>query len=172
LSGSRANGHARRWVIVAGIGGVIVVVFAVLIGRDQLPIRSADARTEEIKLESSGNTYQLKATINDTVKINFTLDTGASDVQVPAEVALTLLTSGTLSDGDFLGYQTYKLADGSTLPSAEFKLRDMEVGSHHLTNVIASVGPVGSSPLLGQSFLSRLGSWTIDNQQRVLRVER
>src|SRR5271154_7089006 len=36
----------------------------------------------------------------------------SSDVQVPAEVALTLLGSGTLSDSDFIGYQTYKLADG------------------------------------------------------------
>jgi clan AA aspartic protease (TIGR02281 family) len=172
LSGSGVNWYSRRWVVLAGIGALIVVIFVAIIGRDYLPIRSADARTEEIKLESSGNTYQLKATINDTVKINFTLDTGASDVQVPAEVALTLLGSGTLSDSDFIGYQTYKLADGSTLPSAQFKLRDMEVGSHRLTNVVASVGPVGSPPLLGQSFLSRLGSWTIDNNRRVLLVQR
>jgi clan AA aspartic protease (TIGR02281 family) len=167
-----ATWYSRRWIAVAGIGAVIVVVLAAIIGRDQLPIRSADARTEEIKLESSGNTYQLKATINDTVKINFTLDTGASDVLIPAEVALTLLGSGTLSESDFIGYQTYKLADGSTLPSAQFKLRDMEVGSRRLTNVVASVGPVGSSPLLGQSFLSRLGSWTIDNRRQILVVER
>jgi clan AA aspartic protease (TIGR02281 family) len=172
LSRNSANWYSRRWLAAAGIGAVIVVVFAAMIGRDHSANRSADARTEEIKLESSGNTYQLKATINDTVKINFTLDTGASDVLIPAEVALTLLGSGTLSESDFIGYQTYKLADGSTLPSAQFKLRDMEVGSHRLTGVVASVGPVGSPPLLGQSFLSRLGSWTIDNQQRVLRVER
>jgi clan AA aspartic protease (TIGR02281 family) len=172
LSRNSANWYSRRWLAAAGIGLVIVVVFTAMIGRGHSPNRSADARTEDIKLESSGNTYQLKATINDTVKINFTLDTGASDVLIPAEVALTLLGSGTLSESDFIGYQTYKLADGSTLPSAQFKLRDMEVGSHRLTGVVASVGPVGSSPLLGQSFLSRLGSWTIDNQQRVLRVER
>jgi clan AA aspartic protease (TIGR02281 family) len=172
LGGNRANWYPSRWIALAGIAVVTVVILAVMIGRDQWPIRSADARTEEIKLESSGNTYQLKATVNDTVKISFTLDTGASDVQIPAEVALTLLGSGTLSESDFIGYQTYKLADGSTLPSAQFKLRDMEVGSRRITNVVASVGPVGSPPLLGQSFLSRLGSWTIDNQRRVLKVER
>ncbi len=157
-----------RWMAVAGVSAVLIV----LIGWHEVSNRAADSRPEEIKLESSGNTYQLKVTINDTVKMNFILDTGASDVLIPAEVALTLLSSGTLSEKDFIGYQTYTLADGSTLPSAQFKLRDMEVGSHRLTDVVASVGPVGSSPLLGQSFLSRLGTWTIDNKQQVLRVGR
>jgi len=82
-------------------------VIAVIVGRHRLPVGSTDA-AEGIKLESSGNTYQLRVTVNDTVKLNFTLDSGASDVLIPAEVALTLLTSGTLSENDFIGYQTYK----------------------------------------------------------------
>jgi clan AA aspartic protease (TIGR02281 family) len=171
-SGHNANWFSSRWLVVAGVGAVLVVALVVMISRNPPQNQNSEAHAEEIKLENSGNTYQLKATINDTVKINFTLDTGASDVLVPAEVALTLLSSGTLSENDFIGYQTYTLADGSTLPSAQFKLREMEVGSHRLTNVVASLGPVGSPPLLGQSFLSRLGSWTIDYQRQVLVVER
>jgi clan AA aspartic protease (TIGR02281 family) len=168
---SAATRSSARWIALAVAALVAILAIAVTFGRDHPPAASPDA-AEEIKLESSGNTYQLKVTVNDTVKLNFTLDTGASDVLIPAEVALTLLTSGTLSESDFIGYQTYKLADGSTLPSAQFKLRDIEVGNRQITDVVASVGPVGSSPLLGQSFLSRLGTWTIDNRQQVLRIAR
>ncbi len=159
-----------RWatVVIAVLAAILLI--AVIWPRGHPPMQNDN--TEEIKLESNGNTYQLRVTLNDTIKMNFTLDTGASDVLIPAEVALTLLTSGTLSKSDFIGYQTYKLADGSTLPSAQFKLRDIELGDRRVTDVTASVGPVGSLPLLGQSFLSRLGTWTIDNRHKVLRIAR
>jgi hypothetical protein len=166
-----AMGISGRWIVLTVAALIAILLIAMAVGWDRLPTGKS-ARAEEIKLDSTANTYQLRVTVNDTVKMSFTLDTGASDVQIPAEVALTLLTSGTLSEGDFIGYQTYKLANGSTLPSAQFKLRDIQAGSRKITNVVASVGPVGSPPLLGQSFLARLGTWTIDNQQRVLRIQR
>ena len=37
-----------------------------------------------------------------------------------------------------------------------------------MSNVTASIGRPGSPPLLGQSFLSKFASWTLDNERNVL----
>jgi predicted aspartyl protease len=49
-----------------------------------------------------------------------------------------------------------------------FIIRSLKIGSINLSNVIGSVAPVKGSPLLGQSFLSRFSSWSIDNRRQVL----
>jgi predicted aspartyl protease len=84
--------------------------------------------------------------INDAITIDFTLDSGASDVLIPADVVLTLFRTETLAGSDFTGTKTYVLADGSKLPSEQFVLRELKVGDHRLTNVTASVGPATSDP--------------------------
>lgn len=126
------------------------------------------ARADEVALESAGSTYRVPVIVNGAVKIAFVLDSGASDLLIPADTVLTLMRSGTLSAGDFVGNETYRLADGRTLQSRKFTLHEVRVGGVTLQNVVALVGPVTSAPLLGQSFLSRLGSWTIDNARHVL----
>jgi len=106
--------------------------------------------------------------INDTITLYFTLYSGASDVLIPADVVLTLFRTETLTEGDFTGTKTYVLADGSKLPSARFVLKELRVGDHRLANVVASIGPPASELLLGQSFLSRFNSWTLDNGRHAL----
>lgn len=128
----------------------------------------ASAKADEVALEKQGGTFALPVVLNGSVKLKFVLDSGASDVLIPADVALTLARSGTLSQSDFIGSQTYSLADDSTLQSVKFRLREVQVGNQILRNVVASAGPVASSPLLGQSFLSRFGAWTLDNNRHVL----
>jgi predicted aspartyl protease len=99
------------------------------------------------------------------------LDSGAADVSIPADVVLTLMRTGTLSAADFLGNQTYRLADGSTVPSQTFRIKSLKVGDKSVENVTASIAPVEGSLLLGQSFLKRFKSWSIDNQRQVLVLE-
>jgi clan AA aspartic protease (TIGR02281 family) len=124
---------------------------------------------DEIRLQPYGGVFAVPVTINGAVSIPFVLDSGASEVRLPAEVVFTLLRTGTLSEGDFIGASTYVLANGSTLRSPRFRIREMRVGEHTVRNVTASVGPaVSSDALLGQSFLSNLPSWTLDNKRHVL----
>jgi clan AA aspartic protease (TIGR02281 family) len=123
---------------------------------------------EDIPLIKRGGVYTLPVEVNGVITLHFILDTGASEVNIPAEVALTLCHAGTIRDTDFLPGQTYTLADGSTLNSARFLLRSLKIGNHRMTNVPASIGPVLSPLLLGQSFLERLGTWGIDSQKQVL----
>src|SRR5438552_1343316 len=68
---------------------------------------------DEIPLLKKGGVYQLPLEINGVITLHFILDTGASDVNIPADVALTLHRAGTIRDADFLPGKTYTLADGS-----------------------------------------------------------
>jgi predicted aspartyl protease len=67
-----------------------------------------------------------------------------------------------------MGKQTYKLADGSEFPSQRFKIKSLKVGNKTLENVIATIASVNAEILLGQSFLSRFSSWSIDNEKHAL----
>lgn len=128
---------------------------------------------DEVRLQPYGGVFAVPVVINRAISIPFVLDTGATEVQLPAEVVLTLIRTGTLSEGDFIGASSYVLANGSTLRSPRFNIREMRVGEHVVRNVAASVGPaVSSEALLGQSFLSKLPSWTLDNRRHVLVLAR
>jgi clan AA aspartic protease (TIGR02281 family) len=115
-----------------------------------------------------GGTFRVPVTINGQLTLKFVVDSGASDVSIPADVVMTLVRTETIADGDFLGKQAYTLADGSTVPSQRFVIRSLKVGDRLLENVTGSIAPVAGSLLLGQSFLSRFKSWSIDNQRQAL----
>jgi uncharacterized protein len=124
-----------------------------------------------IPLQFEGGTFTVPVSINNKLTLNFVLDSGSADVSIPADVVSTLIRTGTLGAADFLGRQTYRLADGSTIPSQTFRIKSLKVGDKEMENVTGSVAAVEGSLLLGQSFLSRFKSWSIDNQRQVLILE-
>ena len=129
---------------------------------------TSETSKEVVRLEPHRGVFAVPV-INRAIIIPFVLDSGAADVQLPAEVVLTLVRTGTLSQGDFIGESAYVLADGRRLRSPRFSIREMQVGERVVRNVAASVGPaVSSDALLGQGFLSKLPSWTLDNNRHVL----
>ena len=135
------------------------------------PTISSDIRSDGVALVEQGGTYTVPVTINDLLPLNFILDSGASDVSIPADVVLTLIRTGTLKESDFIGSQTYRLADGSTIESKQFTIRSMTVGGRRVTDITGSVADVQGSLLLGQSFLKKFKSWSIDNNQHRLFLE-
>ena len=121
-----------------------------------------------VALQTEGGTLLFPVLVNGAIKLNFTIDSGSPDVSIPADAVMTLIRTGTIGSKDFSGSTTYKLADGSTLPSPNFNIRSLKVGKVYFNNVTGSVAPVNGSPLLGQSFLSRFRSWSIDNRRQML----
>ena len=109
--------------------------------------------------------------INGAITLNFVVDSGAADVSVPADVVGTLIRAGTIEKSDFTGKQTYVLADGSAAPTSTFVIRSLKVGDVLIENVTGSVSPAAGSLLLGQSFLQRFKSWSMDNNKHVLVLE-
>lgn len=122
----------------------------------------------EVELLSRYGILTVPVLINNAITLDFVVDSGASDVSVPADVVSTLIRTGTINDDDFLGKRTYTLADGSTVPSETFRIRSLKVGSTILEDVAASIAPARGQLLLGQSFLARFRSWSIDNRRKVL----
>jgi predicted aspartyl protease len=74
----------------------------------------------------------------------------------------------TVTQEDFLGKQTYVLADGSKVPSQQFRIRSLKVGNKTIENVVASIAPASATILLGQSFLTKFKTWSVDNEQHTL----
>lgn len=117
-----------------------------------------------------GGTYEIPVTINDVLKISFIFDTGASDVSISPDVALTLIRTGTVKETDFIGSQTYSFADGSKATSRRFIIRKLTIGNHTVTNVIASISKSINAPmLLGQSVQQKFGKIIIDNIKHTLK---
>jgi clan AA aspartic protease (TIGR02281 family) len=135
-----------------------------------LLIASGAAHAESIPLIRANGTYLVPVTINGKVSINFLIDTGASDVSIPADVFSTLVRAGTVTKQDFLGRQQYELADGSKQWAQRFRIRSLRVGSLELRDVVALVLPTTGTLLLGQSFFGRLPNWSINNEQHTLVV--
>jgi clan AA aspartic protease (TIGR02281 family) len=126
------------------------------------------AYSESIPLIHAHGTLQVPVVINGEISLNFTIDSGATDVSIPASVFSNLTRTGIVSPQDLLDKRMYKLADGSGEISQRFRIRSLRVGKLEVRDVIASVGDSGGLLLLGQSFLSRLKSWSIDNEQQAL----
>ena len=131
-------------------------------------LRPFPVSSETVPLERRHGTYVISVQINGTLVLPFVLDTGASLVVLPAGVFRTLSRTGTVASADFIGTGTAVLADGSKHESEKYVLHEMRVGDHVVRNVVASVVSAGGDPLLGQTFLSKLPAWSIDNTRQVL----
>jgi clan AA aspartic protease (TIGR02281 family) len=132
------------------------------------PLPPPDGGHKTVPMLADGGTFKVPVAINGQLTLDFIVDSGAADVSIPADVVLTLIRTGTLAEADFLDSQTYRMADGSTVPSQRFRIRSLKVGDTVLENVTGSVAPVAGSLLLGQSFLTRFKSWSIDNLRQAL----
>jgi tetratricopeptide (TPR) repeat protein len=124
-----------------------------------------------VVLKMVGGTFVVPVAINGAITLNFIIDSGAADVTLPSDVVGTLIRTGTIERSDFIGTQTYILADGSESPSSTFVIRSLKVGDVLVENVQGSIVPAAGNLLLGQSFLRRFKSWSIDNMKRELVLE-
>lgn len=126
----------------------------------------------EIKLISVGGVYEIPVILNDVLKINVILDSGAADVSIAPDVVLTLIRTGTVKKYDWLPGQVYLFADGSKARSKRFNLRSITIGNKTFKNVTCSIAETIEAPmLLGQSVLRKLGRYTIDYKKGVIQFE-
>ena len=130
-------------------------------GRRTNPQVTGNALHTVVPIEGDGGTVVVPVTINGVISLKFTIDSGASDVTIPADVAMTLIRAGTIAQSDYIGSQTFTLADGTRVPSTEFRIRSLKIGTLVLHDVTGSLTNTEGTLLLGQSFLSRLENWSI-----------
>jgi hypothetical protein len=131
---------------------------------------SAMARTTAPFHRRAG-VFVLPALLNGSTETYFVVDSGASNVQIPQEIADALTRQGSLGPGDFLGDRSFVVADGRKLVQRMIRLRSIRVGNRTMDNVLAAVGAPHSQALLGQSLLRRLNWWKIDNVRNAIELE-
>ena len=105
---------------------------------------------------------------HDAITLDFVVDSGAADVSIPVDVVMTLMRMGTVKESNFRGEKTYELVNGLTFPSQTFRIRSLRVGNKVLEDVTGGITTVQGSLLLGQSFVSRFQSWSVDNTKHAL----
>jgi hypothetical protein len=158
--------HFRKLIAAIPLIMILGVGFAVM---PEL-MRSIPARTE-VPLKMIGSLLVVPVEINGATTLDFTVDSGASTVVVPANVFSILRRAGSVKETDIVGQGIYILADGSKRLGTNFRIRSLKVGNIVLENVAGSVTSSEGSLLLGQSFLGRFKSWSLDNTNRVLLLE-
>ena len=125
-----------------------------------------------IRLKKASGVYKVPVQLNDAVIAHLIIDSGAADMMLSPQVAKILVSSGTLTDADFLPGQLYRLADGSRKKHMRARLRSVTLGNRTFRDVTFSISETDDSPmLLGQSLLERLGKYTIDYHNGLLLFE-
>ncbi|MGA0603729.1 aspartyl protease family protein [Caulobacter sp. KR2-114] len=126
------------------------------------------APAPEVALQAENGALYVPALVDGAITLRFVVDSGASDVVIPGDVARTLMRMGKLSSADYRGVGMAILADGSRVPAQRVVLHSLTVGGHEVKDVLASITDARGSLLLGQSFLRHFKSWSIDNRRHVL----
>jgi clan AA aspartic protease (TIGR02281 family) len=135
------------------------------------PSRAPLRNLHSVRMLKTHGVYEVPVTINDSIHLNFLVDSGAADVAIPSDVFSTLRRTGTIQKDDLLGEQLYELADGRKVKQTVFRIRSLKVGDLTIENVKGSVGPPQGPLLLGQTFLERFSSWSVDNGSHTLNLQ-
>jgi gag-polyprotein putative aspartyl protease len=146
-----------RRIPAFAIAAFIMLAYARIAEADAVPLRAED-----------GTLVGVPVLINEAIVLSFTIDSAASDVSISSKVFSKLVLTGTIKPSDMIDTQSYRLADGNQQRSRRFRFRSLRVGTIEILNVIGSVAPGEGDLLLGQSFLSKLKSWSIDNESHML----
>jgi clan AA aspartic protease (TIGR02281 family) len=151
----------------------LVLVMIVTVGLAAIPeLAGAPAVQTRVPLKTTaGSLFVVPVEINGTTTLDFAIDSGASAVVLSAGVFSALKRAGVIKEKDITGQEPYVLADGSKGQGTTFTIRSLKVGTITVENVEGTVTSSQGSLLLGQSFLGRFKSWSLDNMNQVLFLE-
>jgi clan AA aspartic protease (TIGR02281 family) len=144
-----------------------VLAFALAAGLSSAAL--ADDKTGHVvAVEPLYGAFVVPVVLNDIITAKFIVDSGAADVSITEDMASTLMKSGTMTGADLLGSKTYMLADGTMLEGKMYRMASLRIGEMVMKDVTVRIAAANGSLLLGQSFLRRLKSWSLDNARQVM----
>ncbi len=116
---------------------------------NQRPISTVTSANTEVVLERNrAGHYVVTGTINDK-EVEFLLDTGATDVVIPARIAKEI--------GLPLGRPARAMTANGPVTVYTTRIDDLRIGAIHLTDVPASINPAAQPGiLLGMSALKQI----------------
>lgn len=127
-----------------------------------------DQAGQIVAVEPLYGAFVVPVELNNVLTAKFIVDSGAADVSITEDMVSTLMKSGTLTGADLLGNKTYMLADGTMHQGQIYRMASLRIGGMVMQDVTVRIAKGNSSLLLGQSFLRRLKSWSLDNARQVM----
>ncbi len=122
-----------------------------------------------IEMKYENGIYTIPCKVNG-VPMKFIFDTGASDVSISLTEAKFLIKQGLLSDKDVKGKVKYKIANGDIEEGTKIILKEINIDGFLLKNVEASIVHQLNAPLLlGQSAISKLGTFELDGNKLIIK---
>ncbi len=151
----RQGSQATYWVVALLALGSLTLFFKNLIDERNNPNQqvstqmTTDGRAEIVLRQNRGGHYVTSGTIND-VPVEFLLDTGATDVSVPAHLARRA--------GLIAGEAQRASTANGTIEVFSTRIERIAIGQLRLRNVAASINAniAGDEVLLGMSALREL----------------
>lgn len=131
---------------------------------DEYMSGSANNITDVVKLEpTNGGVYNINVEINNVLKIDMILDTGAADILLTSEIVLTLIKTKTIDEGDILEGGSYVDANGNVNFKVRFNLKEIKIGRYTAKNVVCCVNEnLNTKNLLGIGALKKIGNMHLD----------
>ena len=130
---------------------------------------SDSSKSEKIKLTEQNGTFGINVNFGDITE-SFVLDTGASETTITNTLEKELIANGLITKSDYLPDGLYKIADGSIITQRRILLKELSVNQYSVKKIVVSVGNVNSPLLLGKNFLDKFKSWSIDNNEKTLKL--
>ncbi len=126
---------------------------------------------EDVKLSYRGGVYHTPVTLNNSVRLEFVVDSGAATLYMPNDVFRTLIRTGTIQKSDILGEGRSETATGEIVNNTIVNIRQLQVGNQTIYNVEAAIGGENASLLLGQSALKKLEPWSLNTKRKILTIK-
>jgi len=128
--------------------------------------------TTEVHLIIGRDLPKVPVLLDGKIPLLFAVDSGSSGVTIPAGLALLMVDQGLLKKTDIIGVTNSVLANGATAPVIVFRIGSLQIGGLVVKNVVGGISPGPGELLLGQTFLNRFRSWSIDNSRQVLILQK
>jgi hypothetical protein len=119
----------------------------------------SDDNTNVVKLEEiNKSVFKINVEINNVLKIDMILDTGAADILLTKEIVLTLIKTKTIDENDILEGGSYTDANGNVNFKVRFNLKEIKIGKYIAKNVVCCVNEnLETHNLLGIGALKKMG---------------
>jgi predicted aspartyl protease len=129
------------------------------------PNKQPSTKVVDIDIGGDGYLMLTRVRLGSSTYVTAVVDTGATITSIPERIGLELVSKG---EAAFERRDNFKMADGSMREVSVIRIKEFQVGTYTLHDVLAGLAPSGADVLLGMSALDQLGPMTIDKDHHQL----
>ncbi|GHT39890.1 hypothetical protein AGMMS49965_07210 [Bacteroidia bacterium] len=172
LPQSPKSNHSSGRVFSVVVALVAVVLCVFVVNHDMSDVFNVgQPKPVVVKMHEKNGVRYIPMKINGQ-ELDFVFDTGASSICISLLEARILVKNGLLSNDDVIGEEQFRDATGRLSVGTKINLNTVKIGDKELYNVEATIiDNYGAPCLLGQTVLSRFGTYKIDNAKQEIVFE-